>query len=167
MSAVSVTQQNGRNVTLRLLPSIPVAEHNSGGPHQGFGAGSERLDTYTTTGPDFLPSTRHSSRRHRFSSQFRRSHRGRRRLHHPVTVVKEGPEPIGARGARLMADRPVGAQPLLGAQPRHLGEIVWRGLICPIKPVAPQQVGMRAPREQRLKRGIVMQIGRASCRERV
>ena len=33
MSAVSVTQQNGRNVTLRLLPSIPVAERDSDGPH--------------------------------------------------------------------------------------------------------------------------------------
>ena len=52
----------------------------------------------------------------------------------------------------------------MGPQLRHLRQIVRRGLIHPIQPVAPQQIRMRAPGEQRLELRIVM--GEVVLRER-
>ncbi len=50
----------------------------------------------------------------------------------------------------------IDAKPALRPQSGHFGEIVRRGLIHPVQPIAPQQIRVRSPCEQRLKVRIVM-----------
>ena len=58
-------------------------------------------------------------------------------------------------GRRRVAET-IDAKPALRPQSGHFGEIVRRGLIHPIQPIAPQQIRVRSPCEQRLKVRIVM-----------
>ena len=68
-----------------------------------------------------------------------------------VCIVREWRERVDTRRTGLVSDRTVGAEALLLAQLRYFARIVRRGLIDPVEPVAPQQVGVGAPGEQRFE----------------
>ena len=64
---------------------------------------------------------------------------------------------IHLRGSdRLVPNRSVGAEFSFRTKLRNFGQIIWSCLIYPVQPVAPQQVRVRAPREQRAQLGIVV-----------
>ena len=55
-----------------------------------------------------------------------------------------------------MPNRTISTELLLSPELRHLGQVIRRGLVHPVEPVAPQQIGVGAPGEQRFQFRIVM-----------